>query len=264
MSVANLNTADEVYCGGQRIARIYTGGALAWQRRIRVPDLYGTGVGQIPLDLRPEDAVLDASGNVVRVLNRGGAGAYFDATASGAGITIDNGRFSVPTTTRWLGLANRANLIGVRLFICAAVTIDPLPTSGSMNFAGTFDGSDISEGRNNVRWDWGLNRFQLIRYSWDGTTGTNVSVLANGPALTAAETLHEFEFTGSRLRVFRDAGQVADVACTWPSFVINRIFAGQSTPAFTGLARGVRSLIIGDGTTDLSAQIATIRASYGR
>lgn len=263
MSVANLNAADEVYCGGQRIGRIHTGGALAWQRRTKVADLYGVGLGQVPLDLRPTDAVLDANGNVVSVPNRGGAGPLFDATASGTGILIENGLFSVPATTRWLALANRDNLIGVRLFICAAVTVDPLPTSGSMNFAGTFDGSNIDEGRNNVRWDWGMNRFQLIRYTWDGTTATNPGTLAYGPALTGAETLHELELTGSRLRVFRDTVQVADVPCAWPSFSINRIFAGQSTPSFTGPARGIRSLVV-DGVTDLSAQIAAIRASYGR
>lgn len=81
-----------------------------------ISDFYGTGLGQIPIDLRLDEATTNAAGvNAAR--NDGGAGAVFNASATaGREPTQGAGFITFNTGTQRLGLANEANLNGVHMF----------------------------------------------------------------------------------------------------------------------------------------------------
>ena len=214
-------------------------------------DLYGTGMGQMPMLYVPEDAVLDGTGNVVSIANRGGASAAFAATATGTGITRTGNLLTVPATNTWLALANPADLIGTRLFMVAAV--DPAAT-GIINFAGRF-GAEAAGERSNVRWDLANNRFMIQRRNaaaaWDILT-------LNGTALGSALHLLEIEFAGGTSRLWIDGALQSSMANAWPDLRVDRIFAGTLTPFFLGTA-GIVGTVITDGTPALDPVMLRVR-----
>lgn len=205
--------------------------------------LYGVGMGQIPLHLAPEDAVLDGGGNVLTVPNRGGAGAAFGATSTGTGMTRANGRLQIPAEV-WLTLANHADIVGTRFFFVAA-----LP-AGMANDAVRFLGNTaVNLAR--IRALAGEVLFQR--------NGVNLTLAGVSPG----SALHLFEIeiiSGGTSRLFVDGAQASSAAtpATFTDFLVNRVFAGPSVPSFTGQAGDVLSVIT-DGTLARDPTMLTVR-----
>lgn len=232
---------------------INRGGLRNARRGAVAPSLsayYGTGMGQVPMHLAPSAAVMNGA-DVVSIPNSGGAGAVFNATATGAGITRAGNLLTVPATNVWLTLANPADLVGTRLFFVAALT-DGL--TGAINFTGRSEAS-VDGGRANIRWDITNSRFQLQRYN--GTAFDSALLPGSGP-LGAALHLIELEVAGGTARLFVDGVALGTAAVAWPNLLSDRIFAGHSVPFFTGQAGDVLSVIT-DGTPARDATMLSIR-----
>ena len=153
---------------------------------------YGTGLGQIPFHLPPEDAVLDGTGNVVSLANRGGAGAAFNTRAGGAAITRTNNRLVLPTASAWLDLANPADLNGTRLFF---VGVD-----GATRWRNL-----ASYGTRTIQFTRGATA-RKIRFS-DGTSWWEPAGQYSAPPTLA---LYELEKAAGRIKLFVNGALVVD------------------------------------------------------
>lgn len=227
--------------------------------------LYGTGVGQVPLHLIPENAVLDGSGNVTSVSNQGGAGSAFAVTANTTGITLSGARFNVPSANVHLLLPALINMVGSRLFMLVQPAA-PVPTSGTTSFAGRAGSTGVDDNRNTLRYDWTNKRFQAQRYSWDGTSGsTNTTAISSNTEiiLSNKESLIELEFSGEAFRSWIDGAFTGQAAFSQTSFSVDRFFSGQTSPFFTGLAGDIL-LFKTDGSSAMATHITTIRNMYVR
>lgn len=244
--------AQPVYRGGPGGAFGIGGDAGAPAAPDPIAAFYGVGLGQVPLHLAPEDAILDGSGNVTTVANRGGAGAAFAATATATGITRSGNLLTVPATNVWLNLANPADMVGTRLFIVAALA-DGL--TGAINFTGR-SAASVDGGRTNIRWDITNSRFQLQRYN--GTTFESAVLLPGSSPLGTALHLIEVEVAAGMARLFVDGVALGTAAAAWPNLLSDRIFAGHSAPYFTGQAGDVLSVVT-DGTPARDATMLSIR-----
>lgn len=209
--------------------------------------LYGTGMGQMPMDISPQDAVLDGNGNVVSIANRGGAGALLNATASGV-VGVQNGRFHLPNaTTGYLRLATDANLMGARLFFVAAVasqSASSLPRLAGRNDAGTKTVLRISVATGGIL-------AQRIA----------ASAFVGGVGGVEALRLYEIELVTGRLSVWVDgafSGQAA-LDAAWTDYPVNLLFtAAELTEHFRGQVGRVQ-IVITDGTPARDATMLTVR-----
>ncbi|WP_157115344.1 hypothetical protein [Paracoccus contaminans] len=218
--------------------------------------LYGTGMGQIPMDLRIENAVLDGSGNIARVTNKGGAGAMFDAVLGGTLTPPDTsaGSAAIGIGSNWMDLSTPANLCGVRLFVLARRT-----ATGQAYFAGALA---------NAAGD-GAAQF-VLRYlhtaAPDGTLTTTLSGVPTPPPGSIPRgvnvwSLIELEILPAQTRLWYNGMEVAPGAgqpAASPLYVktIGAHPNKTSTPAWTGQIDAIVSLIT-DGTQDARAD--TIR-----
>lgn len=226
-----------------------------------VASLYGVGVGNVFLDLKPADAVLDGSGNVVSVPNAAGGAA---ATASATGITIAGGRFSPPGGNNGpcLMLPEDFDLFAARLFMLLHFP-GPHPTTGNFTYIGRLSDVVSDGSTTSVRYEHQNRRTQLRR--WAGPGSVSASTL-QGSAFPEVETLFEIDCSGGRGRVDLDTVEVSNSAlnAAHPDFRINAIFRGADNSASFGGSCGRIIGLRADGVTDLTAQIAAIRGAYGR
>ena len=214
-------------------------------------DLYGTGLGQMPMDIDPAAAVLDGSGNVTSIANKGGAGAAFDATATATGITRTGGLLNVPDTSVYLSLANAADLAGARLFMVASVS--PALTD-RVNFAGHAVG--VSDGqRTNIYWEASQQRLLLQRRDEFGLKDT---AIPSSAALPAGLNLIEVEIAAGQARFWINGTLRGTAAFSWANFYLTRIFAGFSIPFFAGQGGRIQSVIT-DGTPALDPVMLRVR-----
>lgn len=220
---------------------------------------YGTGLGQVSLHLAPEDAVLDASGNVLSVPNKGGAGAAFAATASGIGVKLAGNRLSLPNdgSRRFLQLAQPANFLGVRMF--AVVAFDPAPSSSPfVGIAGRVGNTEPGN-RTVIRTSGDGRNMALTR--WSGSADDSVFVTGTLHPGTALR-LVEIEIAGGFVRSWLDgAPNSASVTVHpgWADFLVDRIFSGSVTGTVTGQAGDVVSMVT-DGSAAMDVRAAEIRS----
>lgn len=215
--------------------------------------LYGVGMGQIPLHLAPEAAVLTA-GSIESIPNRAGAGAAFDAAKAGTEtLTMEGALVRVPAGVAYLNLASAANLVGCRLFIVTGFS-DGLV--GNINFAGRSSGAGAGE-RTNLRWDTGNTRLQLQR--WDGAAFGS-ALLDSDLTLGTALRLVEVEVAAGLARLWINGALQSSVSLAWPDFYVGRVFAGHSAPFFSGLAGDVLSVVT-DGAPARDAVMLTVRSA---
>ena len=225
-------------------------------------DLYGTGMGQMPMMLDPLDAVLDGSGNVVSIANKGGAGAAFNATTSATGMTRTGNLLSTPGGV-WLSLANPADMIGVRLFIVAA--LDPAAVGTAVKLAGRSAGTATGQ-RSEVHLSPSNTSLALRR--WDGGAFINAASVVLPSATGSTLRLIEVEFAGGSIRSWMDGvgGAAVTAPADWPDLLVDRLLAGYGAPTFSGQA-GVVASVITDGTPARDATMLAVRqtlaARYG-
>lgn len=215
-------------------------------------DLYGTGLGQVPLHLAPEDAVLDGSDFVASLPNRAGNNS---ATASTTGITRSGNLLTTPGGP-FLSLAGAVNLFGSRLFLVAALA--PAAVGTGVRLAGrNASGSDRTE----IHLNAPNNGIGLRR--WNGTVYEAFNVPL--PAATgSAMHLIEIEITGGTARAWVDGetnGSGVAVPAGWTDFLVDKVLAAQNAPAFSGQAGDICALLV-DGNQ--AAEIATIRSAITR
>ena len=244
MPKLDLTRARRIKTAAGEVMRL-KGAGFSWTNPIVA--LYGTGMGQIPLHLAPEDAVTDGSGNVTMIANRGGAGAAFDLSVAGSGITKQSGLLNISSTTVLADLASPADMLGTRMFFVA----QPLVSTASYRYFGSSNSAvRVGEGK-------------LIVFRGPSTTGT---ISTGVPAITAP-TLIEIETDGASVRAWFNGTSVGTASFAVSSFPIGRLARGNGTGAeFVGLMGDVLSVIT-DGSPAMDAPIATIRnalaAKYG-
>lgn len=243
MPKLDLTRARRIKTAAGEVTRL-KGAGFSWTNPIVA--LYGTGLGKIPLHLRPEDAVLDGGGNVVSVPNRGGAGAYADSIAVGT-IARTGGLLGVNAS--YLALANPLDLIGVHAFLVVRATI----SGGNHGVLGRNAGGAAGE-RTHFQWQSSNSRFVADR--WNGTTYPSSGFMA--ATLSANLALVELAMTPSAAVMTLDGVSISPASHTLPDFRIDRIGAGRTMASFVGQIGDVVSLI-SDGSPAMAAPIATIR-----
>lgn len=202
--------------------------------------LYGTGMGQIPLHLRPEDAVTDGSGNVTAIPNKGGAGAAFNLSVTGSGITKQSSLLNIASTTVLADLATSANMRGTRMFFVA----QPLVSTTSYRYFGS----------SNAATRIGEEKVVVFR-SGPSTTGT---ISTGVPAITTP-TLIEIEMDGASVQAWFNGTSVGAASFAVSSYPISRIARGNGAGAeFVGLM-GDFLYVITDGTPAMNATMLTVR-----
>lgn len=206
-----------------------------------IAGFYGTGMGQIPLHLRAEDAVLDGGGNVTTVENRGGAGAMFNATATATGMTR-TGKLLIVPTTAYLSIANPADLVGVRMFFVAQAD------AAMYRYARILGNTSP---QNLTRVDKDTGQFLMQR------AGVSVSLAGTGP-IGVSLRLYEIEIAGGQAKLIVDGVQLSQGACSFTDFTINMIGAAFDSVGFSG---GLGDLIsvITDGTAARDGTMMDVR-----
>lgn len=213
--------------------------------------LYGAGLGQIPLHLRPEDAVMDAQGNMIRIPNKGGAGALFSATANGTGITRSGILLDIPAAS-YAALSTVVDLVGTRLFM--VVRLGPgIAGTRRVQFAGRSAGSAAGD-RAEINYEPGLY-FGLSYYNgatWTGIASSPVSV-------EGSLCVIEIEAAAQLFRVWHNGVFVSSVPQSFPTFLLSRVWGVFNNSAgFQGQAGDVVSMVT-DGSAAMDAPATTIR-----
>lgn len=207
-------------------------------------DNYGVALGQIPLHLQPEDAVVDPDGNVLSVPNRGGAGAAFNA--AGQGLTRSGALLQV-TSSGVLRLDNPADLQGVRLFVVMRRS-----ATGQAWFAGGPSGSGaaIRFTHSNMPDGAAASTLQL----------SNLGSVGPLPRSLYTLVLLEIELTAAGLRAWLNGVAAANPGPGSPSPypLVNIGAKPPDTPSYTGLVGDIVSLIT-DGSAGLDARALSIR-----
>lgn len=231
---------------------INRGGLRNARRGAVAPSLsayYGTGMGQIPLHLLPDDAVLDGGGNVVSIANRGGAGAAFNMSVIGTGITRQSGLLNIASTSVQANLATPANMVGTRMFFVA----QPSVSTNSYRYFGA-TGTAVRIGAGQV---------VLFRGGVPQTTGT----IASGVPDIASPTLIEMELDGTAVRVWFNGVSVGSAGFAVADFQVDRLARGNSAGSeFTGLMGDVLSVITDSAPARDSTMLAVrqiVAAKHG-
>lgn len=120
MTLLRLDQTAKLYLGGAEMATAWHNGVQVWAKPhtvLSMADYYGTGAGQIPLDLRLDDPTVSGS-LVTGARNDGGAGASFNATASANQEPTKGSNFiTFSLMAQRLGLATSTNFNGLHLFL---------------------------------------------------------------------------------------------------------------------------------------------------
>ena len=202
--------------------------------------LYGTGMGQIPFHLAPEDAVTDVDGNVTAIPNKGGAGAAFDLSVTGSGVTKQSGLLNISSTTVLANMASPADMLGTRMFFVA----QPLVSTDSYRYFGS----------SNTATRVGAGKIIVFR-SGPSTTGT----ISTGVPSITTPTLIEIETDGTSVRAWFNGTSVGTASFAVAAFPIDRIARGNGTGAeFVGLMGDVVFLVT-DGSPAMNTPADTIR-----
>ena len=207
-----------------------------------IAGLYGTGMGQIPLHLRAEDAALDGSGNVTGITNRGGAGPLFNATASATGMTRTGNLLMLPQTS-YLTLQNPADLGGTRLFFVAK------PDVAMDRYARILGNANP---QNLIRPDKETGQFMLQR------AGVAVYLAGSGSPIGTDPHLYEIEIAGGQAKLIVDGVQLSQVACAWTDFTVTMIGAAFSGAGYLG-GLGDPLSVITDGTPSRDGTMLDVR-----
>lgn len=255
----SLRDEKRVWFDGQEQSGMWAGGGKVWTKPAAAPavtiaSLYGVGLGQIPMHIAPEHALVNTSGNVVTATNMGGAEERFDCTKQGSGvIPITNGKFYPPVGgTGYLQPANAADLIGTRLFMVAGVD---QASVGNLNIAGRSNGSTDGV-RTNIQWIRASNLLRLLR--WNGASWESRD-LNLGEVIGPDLRLIEIEVApGGKIRAWLDGTLRGEAANVWPNFLIGRIFGGYNSPFLAGPATDILSFIT-DGSAAMDETAAIIR-----
>ncbi|MDO5606017.1 MAG: hypothetical protein Q4G25_12735 [Paracoccus sp. (in: a-proteobacteria)] len=123
MTILDLQVADQLWHGGERMAAAWMGGRRVWAVPRPLGAYAGVGPGQIPMDLRfweASDRTMSGS-TITALTNRGGAGAAFNLSGAD-GPVLDDGaaRFA---GGKALGFSVTPDIDGVHFLIAIKPTV---------------------------------------------------------------------------------------------------------------------------------------------
>ena len=120
MTLLRLDQAAKLYLGGAEMATAWHNGVQVWAKPAALTTIaghYGTGPGQVPIDLRLDDPTVSGS-LVTGARNDGGAGVSFNATAAASREPTKGSNFiTFSLVAQRLGLATPFNFNGLHLFL---------------------------------------------------------------------------------------------------------------------------------------------------
>lgn len=249
MPKLNLKTANSIKSSFGNILKL-KGVGYSWSK----PDtdifsqMYGTGIGQIPLHLRPENVVLDANNNVTDVINQGGTGNYFNATIVGNPVTVSDGGLLISNAA--LRLNNPADMHGVRVFIALYRTVGQQPWFGGALANANGAGSPVVS----IRFPHGNTGESYV-------SGLSAQLLGPIPRLTGAWALIEWEIQSNQTRLVFNGTEVTPVSgIASPRLItdIGRHPNGTSTPHWGGRIGDIVFLNT-DGSAEMDSISTVIR-----
>lgn len=202
---------------------------------------YGTGLGQVPLHLAPEDAVLDASGNVTGIANKGGAGASFNAVVAGAGMRREGGMLNITSTALTADLTTPVEVVGTRMFVIA----HPAAADGSYRYFG-YLGSSLR-----------IAPPQAIIHK--GGSPAVTGTISSGVPTLPEPSLLEVQLLGGAFSLWVNGLFVGSAPFDVPSLLFSRIGRGNVAGAeYLGRLGDITSFIT-DGSPAMNARAAEIR-----
>ena len=221
-----------------------------------IAGLYGTGMEQVPLHLRAEDAVLDGGGNVTTVANRGGAGELFNAIAGGAPIKRTDKLLNIAAVSAWLDLQYPADLDGTRLFMVARRQGTAWRFFASMEGGVEGDGNQANDRRIQETITSGTSRIRLYP-----STSAGFEDSMPFPSPTGL-TIYEIEKVGTALSVWINGSfaGVSNHSTLAGPFLLRRLLATQvgSSADWVGDVGDILSVVT-DGTAARDGTMLDVR-----
>lgn len=200
---------------------------------------YGTGPGMIAIHF-DTDHVEGPQNAITKMINRGGGGAFFDATVNGAPLVASNGTVALSSSTGTPQIENRADIVGVRMmWVC---TVDNLVSLTK------FFGSDGYEVRVATRQADLSNFVQL----WSDVTGeglmSSLGPRARFPA--SGLMLMELDTTVAETRFFLNGvlQSTSTAPLPWANFYVQLIGQGNTASVpFNGQMGDILGVTLGAG-----------------
>lgn len=212
--------------------------------------LYGTGLGQISLHILASDAATDASGNVLSVPNRGGAGAAHNVVAGGAAIAKTGNTMLMPETSAWLDMTSALDMEGTHLMIVSGQESSRwrVLTSSSSGY---------------MQFSRGMTGRRLRLYSGANYHESRGSYSASGHDTSL--NLYQIEKAAGRVTLWVNGTLISDdpvnAAVTGP-YPITRWFANQAPSADDWIGPvGEIAGVVTDGTATAAPAIDALRSS---
>lgn len=193
-----------------------------------------------------------AGGPVTALANRGGAGAVFNATVSGAAIPLSGNYLQMSATSGMPTMANPVNLVGVRLMWVMQIASY---VNGTRLFGGAVSSPYGFEVRINS------NGSGQLAQLWSNASGTGVSVnLGTRATWPTTPMLVEVEVGASSATIYINGVSSGSGSHAWAQFLVENLGKGQVSGAvpLEGLMGDVIGVVTGRG--DTVAAIAAARA----
>lgn len=227
-------------------------------------DYYGTGPGQIPMDIRLDDPakVTLSAGLVTGVVNDGGAGAYFNASSpAGREPTYypsPGEAYFGAGSWRELIFANAADLYNTHVLIPLDIPEDyPISTNASRFLVG--GGSSIAVRRPNAE----------TLFIWV-SSGDSSAVGVTVP-FSAGRKIYGIRIAGGKAKFFRNGDLIGEASIPFIAFPVDRLGNSTTNSPSTGkiwpsVIGRVISVVVEDDTATYPAidlALAELAEQYG-
>ena len=198
------------------------------------------------------DGVSPAGGPATALTNRGGSGAAYNATVSGAPIPVSGNWLQMSASGGMPTMATPADLVGVRL-------IWAMHISTYVNATRLFGGAVSSPHGFEVRLNW--TSAGVLAQLWSNASGSAVTVNLGARAQwPTAPVLVEVDIGVSAAACYLNTVSQGSGAHSWTRFLVENLGKGQSSGLvpMEGLMGDVLGVVTGRG--DTTAAIAAARS----
>jgi len=255
-----LREQRRCWLDGAEQSALWVGGERIWQRpsvapQFGIADMYGNGLGEIPIHFTPEAVTLNTSGNITVAENLGGLGSAYNGTRQGSSqISINSEElFQCQGSNGYLIFPTPISLIGKRLYFVGDKDEAQI---GDHKFMGANIGAAAGQ-RTNVNWIADDSGFRLTW--WNGTAIQNSGIIPSPFLRRSQVNLIEIEVSSSLIKLFVNGLYQGETEMPWANFNINRIFGAYSNPGFVGVAGDVLFFNT-DGSEAMNERAAIISA----
>lgn len=228
---------------------LFTGRARGGGGANPLSRFYGVGPGKIAIHYAT-DAVTLSGGNVVALQNKGGSGAVFNATVSGAGIPVSGNFLTMADGGGYPTVVNSVDLVGVHLMWVA------LPSTGAA--------------RHRIFGKPGVSTVQMDYY----TTTERAYIYQVAPVVNMSTTAHNrpvglslygIEMDGASVKVFINGALVSTDPLVAAQFLVTTLGRGSSgVDRYVGLMGDILGVTLGAGSAEAIAAARTyLAAKFG-